>query len=65
MCVSPGVIGLHICNTGKQFNPIEYFQAHQATDELCETFGMRMILKLAESVCYQRAFWVNTLTILL
>ncbi|WP_303790277.1 MATE family efflux transporter [Anaerotruncus colihominis] len=63
--VIQGEIGLRIRNAGKQFNPIDYYQAHQAADEMGEALGIRMILKLAKSVCYQRTFGVNTLTILL
>ena len=63
--VIQGEVGLRIRNAGKQFNPIDYYQAHQAADEMGEALGIRMILKLAQSVCYQRTFGVNTLTILL
>ena len=63
--VIQGEVGLRIRNAGKQFNPIDYYQAHQAADEMGEALGIRMILKLAQSVCYRRTFGVNTLTILL
>ena len=35
---------------------LDYYQAHQAADEMGEALGIRMILKLAQSVCYQRTF---------
>lgn len=55
-------IGLRIRNAGKQFNPIAYYES-QKEDLMGETLGIRMILKIAQSVKYQRTFGVNTLTI--
>lgn len=55
-------IGLRIRNAGKQFNPIAYYETQQ-DDIMGETLGIRMILKIAQSVKYQRTFGVNTLTI--
>lgn len=59
-----GVLGLRIRNAGRQFNPVAYYESRQGNDEVGEALGVRMILKLAEEVRYQRTFGVNTLTIL-
>ena len=56
-----GVTGLRIRNAGRQFNPLEYYEAHR--DDM-DTLGIQLVLKLAEDVRYQRTFGVNTLTVL-
>ena len=60
-----GVVGLRIRGAGRPFNPLAYYESHPELDEMGEALGIRMILKLAADVRYQRTFGVNTLTILL
>ncbi len=58
-------IGVRIRNAGAPFNPVAYYEEHQDEDEMGETLGIRMILKMAKDVKYQHTFGVNTLTILI
>lgn len=59
-----GVTGLRIRNAGRQFNPLEYYEAHREEDAMGDALGIQMVLRLAEEVRYQRTFGVNTLTVL-
>ena len=59
-----GATGLRIRNGGRQFNPLEYYEAHKDEDAFGDTLGIQLVLKLAEEVRYQRTFGVNTLTVL-
>ena len=58
-----GVTGLRIRNGGRQFNLLEFYEAHREEDALGDTLGIQLLLKLAVEVRYQRTFGVNTLTI--
>ena len=58
-----GATGLRIRNAGRQFNPLEYYEAHREEDAFEDTLGIQMVLKLAQEVRYQRTFGVNTLTV--
>lgn len=62
--VIQGVTGLRIRGAGKQFNPLEYYEAHKEEDIMGDTLGIQLVLKLAVDVRYQRTFGVNTLTVL-
>lgn len=62
--VIQGVTGLRIRGAGKQFNPLEFYEAHKDEDIMGDTLGIQLVLKLAEDVRYQRTFGVNTLTVL-
>lgn len=59
-----GVTGLRIRNGGRQFNILEFYEAHREEDALGDALGIQLVLKLAVDVRYQRTFGVNTLTIL-
>jgi len=59
-----GVTGLRIRNAGRQFNPLDFYEAHKDEDSLGDALGIQLVLKLAQEVLYQRTFGVNTLTVL-
>lgn len=59
-----GVTGLRIRNGGRQFNILEFYEAHREEDALGDALGIQLVLKLAVDIRYQRTFGVNTLTVL-
>lgn len=61
---------LRIRNQGAEFNPIRYCEQKRAEvggalDQLDDSMGIQMIVKLADVVDYRRTFGVNNLTIIL
>jgi anti-sigma regulatory factor (Ser/Thr protein kinase) len=62
--VAPESIVLRIRNTGKYFNPLDYYYANKDTEEgFDRTMGIAMIVKMAKHVQYQKTFGVNNLII--
>lgn len=62
--IMQGVTGLRIRNSGRQFNPVRFYEEHKLEEEFEDTIGIKMILNLAAEVRYQRTFGTNTLTVL-
>ncbi|MDR2798991.1 MAG: ATP-binding protein [Treponema sp.] len=55
---------LRIRNTGKYFNPVEYYHENKDTEEgFNRTLGIGMILKMAREVRYRETFGMNNLII--
>jgi Na+-driven multidrug efflux pump/anti-sigma regulatory factor (Ser/Thr protein kinase) len=64
MVVAPESIVLRIRNTGKYFNPLDYYEENKDTEEgFDRTLGIAMIVKMAKQVQYQKTFGVNNLII--
>lgn len=57
-------IVLRIRNTGRYFNPVEYYHENKDTEEgFKQTLGVAMILKMAQEVKYRETFGMNNLII--
>lgn len=61
------MIILRIRNSGKLFNPIEYYEHLGETDPLAlgDALGISMVIKSADSIHYKSAFGINNLTIII
>jgi anti-sigma regulatory factor (Ser/Thr protein kinase) len=59
-----GLIIMRIRNSGKYFNPVEYYYENRDTEAgFDRTLGIGMILKMAREVEYRETFGVNNLII--
>lgn len=60
-------IVLRIRNTGKMFNPLEYYGRLQKTDPLAlqDALGIAMVLKAADVIHYKTTFGINNLMVLI
>jgi anti-sigma regulatory factor (Ser/Thr protein kinase) len=64
MIIPEGLIIMRIRNSGKYFNPVEYYYKNKDTESGFEkTMGIMMILKMAQQVEYRETFGVNNLII--
>jgi anti-sigma regulatory factor (Ser/Thr protein kinase) len=64
MIIPEGLIIMRIRNSGKYFNPVEYYCENKDSEAGFEkTMGIMMILKMARQVEYRKTFGVNNLII--
>jgi anti-sigma regulatory factor (Ser/Thr protein kinase) len=64
MIIQEGLIIMRIRNSGKYFNPVEYYYENKDKEAGFEkTLGIMMILKMAQQVEYRETFGVNNLII--
>jgi hypothetical protein len=64
MIIPEGLIIIRIRNSGKYFNPVEYYYENKDTEAGFEKImGIMMILKMARQVEYRETFGVNNLII--
>ncbi len=69
------IVVMRIRNSGKAFNPIEYYEQQKAKqsgedemddlDMLSDSLGIKMIVGLASSVDYRCTFGVNNITVII
>jgi anti-sigma regulatory factor (Ser/Thr protein kinase) len=70
------IVVMRIRNSGKPFNPIEYYEKQKAKqtaganimddfDTLSDSLGIKMILDIASSVDYRSTFGVNNITVII
>jgi anti-sigma regulatory factor (Ser/Thr protein kinase) len=64
LMIMPENIVLRIRNSGKHFNPVEYYYNIKDTEAgVDRTLGIGMILKIARTVEYRKSFGINNLII--
>jgi Na+-driven multidrug efflux pump/anti-sigma regulatory factor (Ser/Thr protein kinase) len=64
LMIMPESIVLRIRNSGKHFNPVEYYYNIKDTEAGVDlTLGIGMILKIARTVEYRKSFGINNLII--
>jgi Na+-driven multidrug efflux pump/anti-sigma regulatory factor (Ser/Thr protein kinase) len=64
MIIHNSIIVMRIRNSGKYFNPVEFYHENKNTEEgLDKTMGIGMILKMAKQVEYRETFGMNNLIV--